>query len=101
MFLYRIRFLNLVKKLCAEHGQMTRPFFADNLTLVERVKVITVALKTVLKYGPGLRYFTAGAELTEAATRVAMKAEALKFSECGGTATPEVLPAPTKQKETG
>jgi hypothetical protein len=58
MFHYAIGMLPLAKKIRALHGDVTAPFYANDLTLAGTATKCAEAFQTVRTYGPSVGYFT-------------------------------------------
>ena len=54
---YAVRMLPLAEKLWEEHGNITTPFYANNLNLAGQAPKVVRAFVTARRYGSSLGYF--------------------------------------------
>ena len=63
MFHYAVGMLPLAEKLREGHGNITSPFYADNLNLAGRARKVAQAFATARRHGSSLGYFAGALKL--------------------------------------
>ena len=58
MFHYTVEIIPLAEKLWEGHGDITTPFYADDLNLAGQARKVARAFVTARRYGPSLGYFS-------------------------------------------